>query len=119
MSGNNITLIDTCSLLAVPGSEIYLRNLRTSRGHITVLRAVMDELRKKTRDPDVELRNKAIKDGILPEPSTNNVGTLDGESFFNAVETLSKITEPVMISAVASGDIYTEGPVVIEIDFEQ
>ena len=57
----NITLIDTCSLLAVPGSEIYLRNLRTSRGHITVLRAVMDELRKKTRDPDVELRNKAMK----------------------------------------------------------
>ena len=66
-----------------------------------------------------ELRNKAIKDGILPEPSTNNVGTLDGESFFSAVETLSRITEPVIISANASGDIYTEGPVVIDIVFEE
>ena len=66
-----------------------------------------------------ELRNKAINDGILPEPATNNVGTLNGEAFFSASEKLSRITEPVIISAVASGDIYTEGPVVIEIDFEE
>ena len=66
-----------------------------------------------------ELRNKAINDGILPEPVTNNVGTLDGEAFFNAVEQLGKITEPVIISAIASGDIYTEGPVVINIIFEE
>lgn len=66
-----------------------------------------------------ELRNKAIKDGILPEPFTNNVGTLDGESFFSAVETLSRIKESVIISANASGDIYTEGPVVIDITFEE
>ncbi len=66
-----------------------------------------------------ELRNKAINDGIVPEPATNNVGTLDGETFFDAVETLSEITESVIISARASGDIYTEGPVVISIVFEE
>ena len=66
-----------------------------------------------------ELRNKAINDGILPDPATNNIGTLDGEAFFNAVEALSRITEPVIISAVSSGDIYTEGPVVIDIVFEE
>ncbi len=66
-----------------------------------------------------ELRNKAIHDGILPEPSTNNIGTMSGEAFFSAVETLSKIDSPVIISALASGDIYTEGPVVIDIVFEE
>lgn len=66
-----------------------------------------------------ELRNKAINDGILPEPSTNNVGTLDGETFFDAAETLSEITGPVIISAIASENIYTEGPVVIDIFFEE
>ena len=66
-----------------------------------------------------ELRNKAISDGILPEPATNNVGTLDGEAFFSAVEELAEINEPVIISAIASGDIYTEGPVVISIFFEK
>ena len=66
-----------------------------------------------------ELRNKAIKDGILPEPSSNNVGTLDGEAFFAAVDTLNKITSPVIINAIASRDIYTEGPVIINILFEE
>ena len=66
-----------------------------------------------------ELREKVIRDGILPEPSTNNVGTLDAEAFFSAVETLNQIDVPVIISAIASGDIYTEGPVVIEITFEE
>ena len=66
-----------------------------------------------------ELRNKVISDGILPDPATNNVGTLDGEAFFNAVEKLGKINGPVIINAIASGDIYTEGPVVIEIFFEE
>ena len=66
-----------------------------------------------------ELREKVINDGVLPEPATNNVGTLDGEAFFSAVEALNAIHEPVIISAVASGDIYTEGPVVIDIVFEE
>ncbi len=66
-----------------------------------------------------DLRNKAVNDGILPDPATNNVGTLEGEAFFNAVEELSSITNPVIISAIASGDIYTEGPVVIDLIFEE
>ena len=66
-----------------------------------------------------ELRNKVLSDGILPDPATNSVGTLDGETFFNTVEELASITEPVIISAIASGDIYTEGPVVIDILFEE
>ena len=66
-----------------------------------------------------ELRSKAINDGIIPDPVTNNVGTLDGEAFFNAVDYLGRIKEPVIISAFASGDIYTEGPIVIDIEFEE
>ena len=66
-----------------------------------------------------ELRNKALNDGILPDPATNNVGTLEGEAFFSAVDELGRIGGPVIISAIASGDIYTEGPVVIDIIFEE
>lgn len=66
-----------------------------------------------------ELKLRAIADGILPDPATNNVGTLDGESFFEAVETLHGIHEPVIVNALASGDIYTEGPVVITLTFQE
>ena len=66
-----------------------------------------------------ELKIQAIHDGVLPEPATNNVGTLDGESFFEAVETLRSIKAPVIINALASGDIYAEGPVEIVITFQE
>ncbi len=65
-----------------------------------------------------ELKIKVIEDGILPEPATNNVGTLDGETFFNAVEELSAIKSSVIINAIATEDIYSEGPVIIDILFE-
>ena len=66
-----------------------------------------------------ELKIQAINDGILPDPATNNVGTLEGEAFFEAVDTLQAIHTPVIIDALASGDIYTEGPVVIQLSFEE
>lgn len=66
-----------------------------------------------------ELRAHVIDGGILPEPSTGNVGTLGGEEFFDAVDALEAITEPVIITALAGRDIYTEGPVMIDIIFEE
>ena len=66
-----------------------------------------------------DLKIRAIQDGVLPDPATNNVGTLDGESFFDAVETLHGIHTPVIINALASADIYTEGPVVITLTFQE
>ncbi|MCR4817943.1 MAG: DUF3084 domain-containing protein [Fretibacterium sp.] len=66
-----------------------------------------------------ELKMQSIRDGILPDPATNNVGTLEGEAFFSAVEELQSIHTPVIIDALASGDIYTEGPVVIQLTFEE
>ena len=66
-----------------------------------------------------ELKVKAIGDGVLPDPATNNVGTLGGEDFFDAVETLKSFHEPVIINALASGDIYTEGPVHIRLSFQE
>ena len=67
----------------------------------------------------LDLRTKAIDDGILPEPSTGNVGTLGGEEFFDAVDTLKAINNSVIISAEASENIYTEGPIVINLVFEE
>ena len=100
-------------------------SILTYRDGTSVYRKFFDKSSTNSKPEEVlhvflrELRSKAIKDGILPEPVTNNVGTLGGEAFFAAVDELGKISEPVIISAVASGDIYTEGPVVIEIVFEE
>ena len=100
-------------------------SILTYRDGTPVYRKFVDMSSSKSKPEDIlhiflrELRNKAINDGILPEPATNNIGTLDGEAFFSASEKLSRIKSPVMISALASGDIYTEGPLVISISFEE
>lgn len=57
----SITLIDTCSLLQLPASEIYLRKLKASGGKVIVLWAVIDELRRKIRDKDQDLSERAQK----------------------------------------------------------
>ena len=122
MSGENYTVGENLRVM------VRLENgpsILTYRDGASVYRKFIDMSSSKQSPEEIlhiflrELRNKAVNDGILPDPSTNNVGTLDGEAFFNAVDRLSRITVPVIISAVASGDNYTEGPVVIEIDFEE
>ena len=56
-----MTLIDTCSLLEVPASELYLKKLMHSRGNVIVPWAVIDELRKKSRSKDPDIRTRAQK----------------------------------------------------------
>jgi uncharacterized protein (DUF3084 family) len=65
-----------------------------------------------------ELKNQAIKNGVLPDPATNSVGSLEGEDFFEVVEKLKNIEIPTIINAIALQDIYTEGPVKIKIVLE-
>ena len=122
MSGENYTVgenlrvmvrLETgASILTYPdGSSVYRKFVDMSSSKQSAEEILHIFLR--------ELKSKAVNDGILPDPATNNVGTLEGESFFAAVDRLGRITAPVIISASASGDIYTEGPVVINIEFEE
>ncbi|GHT01841.1 hypothetical protein AGMMS50276_30770 [Synergistales bacterium] len=65
-----------------------------------------------------ELKAVVIRNGVRPDPATNSVGSLEGEEFFEVVEKLRDIHMPVIISATALRDIYTEGPVMIKIELE-
>ena len=56
-----MTLIDTCSLLELPASELYLKKLKSAHGKVIVLWAVIDELRKQTRSKDYYLSERAQK----------------------------------------------------------
>lgn len=66
-----------------------------------------------------ELRFKAVRDGISPDPVTNYVGSLDGQKFYEAVDKLAEMKYPVIINGIATKDIYTEGPVSIRILIEE
>lgn len=57
------------------------------------------------------VNRKAVQDSIKPDPATGKVGALDATAFFEAVDILRKgeVRQKVIVSA--SEDIYTEGPV--------
>jgi len=65
-----------------------------------------------------ELRFKAIRDGISPDPVTNYVGSLEGHEFYDAVDRLAGLETPVIVNGIAIKDIYTEGPVSLRILIE-
>jgi uncharacterized protein (DUF3084 family) len=65
-----------------------------------------------------ELRYRTIRSGVMPDPSTNSVGSLEGEDFFDVVEKMKDSGVPMIVSAVALEDIYTEGPVGVKINLE-
>ncbi|MCL1940518.1 MAG: DUF3084 domain-containing protein [Synergistaceae bacterium] len=66
-----------------------------------------------------ELRFKAVRDGISPDPVTNYVGSLDGQKFYEAVEKLAEMNFPVIVNGITTKDIYTEGPVSLRILIEE
>jgi len=66
-----------------------------------------------------ELRFKAIRDGISPDPVTNFVGSLDGQKFYEAVEKLAEMKFPVIVNGITTKDIYTEGPISLRILIEE
>lgn len=98
-------------LIYAAGEPIHRRMINAQRSDLDAEEALHIFLR--------ELKMKAIRDGVLPDPSTNSVGTLEGETFFDIVENLKDAGAPVILSALASHDIYTEGPVDIEIVLEE
>lgn len=64
------------------------------------------------------VNRKAVQDSIKPDPATGKVGALDATAFFEAVDILRKgeVRQKVIVSA--SEDIYTEGPVRVNLSME-
>ena len=61
------------------------------------------------------VNSKAQKDGVLPDPLRGTVGNLSASEFFDAVEQLTLREKTARVIVKAEEDIYTEGPVRVEI----
>ena len=62
-----------------------------------------------------QVNQRAVRDGIMTNPATGKVGTLEATEFFNAVEEVRKGRGQLRIVISAANDLYTEGPVQIVI----
>jgi uncharacterized protein (DUF3084 family) len=63
---------------------------------------------------DVNLR--AAKEGVLRDPLSGNVGSIDTSEFMQTLEEIMKSKSDSKLRIVAAEDIYTEGPVKIKFE---
>ena len=66
-----------------------------------------------------EVNYAAISKGILPDPLTGNVGVMEGSQLYELFDELSKIHGKVKLTARTREDIYSIGPLRLNIKLEQ
>jgi uncharacterized protein (DUF3084 family) len=60
----------------------------------------------------------AVEKGVLPDPIQGTVGAMNGADFYDAVNRLKRYNGKVIIKATAKNDIYTVGPLRIEMHIQ-
>lgn len=107
-----------CSLNSIPNKLIYKdrkliyrEEVEYDPRHITADGAFINYLRA--------VNKKTVEDGVIPDPLTGKVGSINAVSMVEAVKKIKKINGPMVISAYADGNIYAAGPVKMHIEVEK
>ncbi|NLX84562.1 MAG: DUF3084 domain-containing protein [Synergistaceae bacterium] len=65
-----------------------------------------------------DVNARAAKEGVLRDPLSGNVGSIDTAEFMQALENIMKSKSDSRIRIFAAEDIYTEGPVKIKFEID-
>lgn len=63
-----------------------------------------------------QVNHNAVKAGVLPDPMTGKVGSMDAATMIEATNAMRKIKGKILLSAYAKGDITTAGPVRVKLE---
>ena len=66
-----------------------------------------------------EINSLAVEHGILRDPLTGSVGRMDAEQLYGVLEAMDKVKGKIKLTAVASTDIDSQGPLRLNIKVEQ
>ncbi len=94
-------------LLYQQGETVYAADLSAYSGRGNIEMSVLQFLQ--------DVNQQAKQKGVLPDPLTGTVGQVDGLQLFNTIQEIAAKGGNVNLRAVAKQDIYTEGPVRIDI----
>lgn len=63
-----------------------------------------------------QVNHNAVKAGVLPDPMTGKVGSMDAATMIEVTNAMRKIKGRFILSAYAKGDITTAGPVRVKLE---
>ena len=64
------------------------------------------------------INDSAAKSGVLRDPLTGNLGSIDTGEFMNAIEKITDNKKDTTLQIAAAADIYTEGPVRVKFNLK-
>ncbi|MCF0248366.1 MAG: hypothetical protein HUJ86_07145, partial [Synergistes sp.] len=100
-------------LEAFPSSLIY------KNGHLLYSHTFKpDTPREKIEDTVFlalrSLNQKAVNDGVLRDPLTGNVGSIDSGEFAEALDEIAESKSKIKLEIYTARDIYSEGPLLVK-----
>lgn len=106
--------------LVVGQFEVFPNNLLFPRNH-TVYSETVNASDPRQAEETVmiflqKVNAQAIRQGVLPDPLQGTVGAITGSQLFEAVSRLQNLRGQVTLSAITQDDIYTIGPLKINIE---
>ena len=63
-----------------------------------------------------KVNHRAVEAGVLPDPLTGKVGSMDAATMIEASNNMHRINGKVLVQAYARGDITTAGPVIVRLE---
>ncbi|EGO62921.1 DUF3084 domain-containing protein [Acetonema longum] len=94
-------------LVYAKGAKVYSEEISLDRDPQKAEELVLNFLQ--------QVNAQAIKQGILPDPIQGTVGVVSGSHLFDTVNKVKRSRDTLELSAIATKDIYTIGPLQIEI----
>lgn len=98
-------------LLYKRGEVIFAKNLLSYGKHLNAQGKVILFLH--------DVNRVAREKGVLFDPLTGSIGQFDGEDLANIIRQVNEWNEKAILTATAKDNIYTEGPVVINVRVER
>lgn len=62
-----------------------------------------------------DINTAAKEKGVLPDPITGNIGQLDSREMLDVIQQVKELDGHCRLVATAKHDVYTAGPVVIDV----
>jgi len=66
-----------------------------------------------------EVNRRSVERGVLPDPVSGKVGSMQATEMLETVERIRNMGGKVSVTARARGDIYTAGPVLLNVEVER
>lgn len=117
-AGNAVEGEDVNTQLETYPSMLVYKEGRVLYSHTFATKTPRSEIEETISQALRTLNQRAVKDGVLRDPLTGNVGSLDSGDLIDAIDSIEHTKNSITLEIVTERDIYSEGPLRVKCDLK-